>query len=153
MSKVAERLALVAQFRRSAEVALLARVVVIGMSVPVLMRLPLPRLAAVLSAATGGATRTPGPSGRDVERVVACVEAAQRALSPVVASGCLTRGVTLYWLLRRAGAPVELCFGVGRPTEDLAWHCWLVRDGRPYLEPSYSAACFDALYRIPPSGP
>ena len=82
--------------------------------------------------------------------MAACVGAAQRALAPVVRSGCLTRGVTLYWLLRRAGVPVELCFGVGRPGEELAGHCWLTRDGRPYLEPADAPAYFDALYRIPP---
>ena len=117
MSRLARRLAHLTQFRRPAEVALLARVVTIGMTVPLLMRLPLPRLAAVLSFATRRAGRTGEPSEEEVERMAACVGAAQRALAPVVRSGCLTRGVTLYWLLRRAGAPVALCFGVGRPGE------------------------------------
>ena len=84
---------------------------------------------------------------------MARVEAAQRALAPVVASGCLTRGVTLYWLPRRASIPVELCFGVGRPNEQLTGHCRLVRDGRPHLEPVDSPPCFDALHRIPPPQP
>ena len=153
LSRLAERLAPLAQFRRPLEVALLARIVTVGMTVPLLMRLPLPRLAAVLGATTGRANGTRVPSEGEAERMAACVTTAQRALSPVVRSGCVTRGVTLYWLLRRAGAPVELCFGMGRPGEDLVGHCWLVRDGLPYLEPADSPACFDALYRIPPPQP
>jgi hypothetical protein len=149
LSKLAERLALLAQFRRLPEFGLLVRVVTVAMTVPLLLRLPLPRLAAVLSVVTGKGNITAGPSDEEVNRIVACVEAAQRAAHPLVRSGCLTRGLTLYWLLRRAGATVELCFGVGRVGHEFAAHCWLVRDGRPYLEPAESPACFEAIYRIP----
>ena len=152
MSRLTRRLAPLTEFHRPADVVLLARVICISMTVPLLMRLPLPRLAAVLSIATR-VGRSRGLSGREPERMAACVAAAQRSLAPVVRSGCLTRGVTLYWLLRRAGVPVELCFGVGRPGAELAGHCWLTRNGRPYLEPADAPACFDALYRIPPPQP
>ncbi len=151
MSKLAERLDTLAEFRRPSELGLLVRVVTVAMTVPVLVRLPLPRLAAVLSVVTAKSDVTAGPPEEEVTRIVSCVEAAQRAAAPLVRSGCLTRGLTLYWLLRRGGAPVELCFGVGRLGHEFAGHCWLVRDGRPYLEPGDSPACFEAVYRIPPA--
>jgi hypothetical protein len=48
---------------------------------------------------------------------------------------CLRRAAVLYFLLRRAGRPVELWVGVRRvPAGALDAHAWLVRDGRPYLE-------------------
>ncbi|MEO7555591.1 MAG: lasso peptide biosynthesis B2 protein [Acidimicrobiales bacterium] len=133
--------------------ALLVRVVAIGASVPLLMRLSLPRLAAVLSMATGRTGMSGCPSEDHVQRVATCVAAVQGGRVPLVRSGCLTRGVTLYWLLRRAGVPVELCFGMDKVDGELAGHCWLVRDGRPYLEPAEFPDSFPAFYRIPAPRP
>lgn len=53
---------------------------------------------------------------------------------------CLNRSVVLYYLLRAAGRPVELCIGVtrtvgGGPGPHMAAHAWLVLDDAPYLEP------------------
>ena len=53
---------------------------------------------------------------------------------PLVRPGCLTRGVTLYYALRRAGDDVSLCFGVGEDGGQTAGHCWLDKAGRPLLE-------------------
>jgi hypothetical protein len=59
------------------------------------------------------------------------------AARPLVRRGCLTRGLTLYASLRRAGVDVQLTFGMG-PTgaavDGYDGHCWLVLDGEPYLE-------------------
>lgn len=49
---------------------------------------------------------------------------------------CLKRAAVLYYLLRRAGRPVELCIGVHKTgASPVAAHAWLVRAGQPYLEP------------------
>lgn len=49
---------------------------------------------------------------------------------------CLKRATVLYYLLRRAGRPVELLIGVHKKGEaPLGAHAWLVRGGAPYLEP------------------
>ncbi len=49
---------------------------------------------------------------------------------------CLKRAAVLYYLLRRAGRPVELWIGVQKHgPSPLAAHAWLVRSGQPYLEP------------------
>lgn len=49
---------------------------------------------------------------------------------------CLKRAAVLYYLLRRAGRPVELWIGVHKTgPAALGAHAWLVRSGAPYLEP------------------
>ncbi len=63
------------------------------------------------------------------ERVAAVVEVAQQLAHPVVRRGCVTRGVSLYWLLGRDD--LRLCFGIGGPADDFFGHCWLERDGEP----------------------
>jgi Transglutaminase-like superfamily len=48
---------------------------------------------------------------------------------------CLKRAAVLYYVLRRAGRPVELWIGVHKTGPDpLGAHAWLVRGGEPYLE-------------------
>ena len=75
--------------------------------VPLLTRLPLPRLAAVLEP-RGRNRRIPRTT---VERVVRAVDAGLARGKPVVRPGCLTRAVTRYWFLRRAGFDAVLVFG------------------------------------------
>jgi hypothetical protein len=127
---------------------LLPRVVCFAAVVPALTRLPLPRLTALLAKADG--KRRSGRAYRP-SQVVRCVEAAQRWGRPFVRGGCLTRGVTLYWFLRRNGCPVELCFGVGPVDGDIAGHCWLVLDGEAFCERSAPDERFVIVYRIPGS--
>lgn len=76
---------------------------------------------------------------------------APRIGRPLVRSGCLTRGVTLYWFLRRAGLEVELRFGLDPDDAgDLTdGHCWLTLDGEPYLEPRDPRPRFTEVYRLP----
>jgi hypothetical protein len=66
---------------------------------------------------------------------------------------CLKRAAVLYYVLRRAGRPVELCIGVRRDATQPAGvgaHAWLVRDGAPYLEPSdHSWRQHSAIARFP----
>jgi Transglutaminase-like superfamily len=48
---------------------------------------------------------------------------------------CLKRAAVLYYVLRRAGRPVELWIGVQKAAANpLGAHAWLVRNGEPYLE-------------------
>ena len=128
------------------EVLLFAYIAAFASSVPLLMRLPLPRLAALLN-------RPPArrrPSAAAAQRLEALVALAPRVGHPVVRAGCLTRGVTLFWFLRRAGIDVELCFGLDPADGDAAdGHCWLVRDGRPFLERADPRWRFAEIFRMP----
>ena len=50
---------------------------------------------------------------------------------------CLRRASVLYYLLRSAGRPVDLCIGVRRDERgELLAHAWLLHEGGLYLEPA-----------------
>jgi hypothetical protein len=123
----------------------LIQVCLFAVSVPATTSLPLPRLAALL-------TRPPRPCPLDpdeVERLQRVTTLAPRIASPLVRSGCLTRGLTLFWFLRRAGLDVELRFGLDPGDAGTAdGHCWLALDGEPYLE-RQDTRRFAELYRLP----
>lgn len=68
------------------------------------------------------------------------VDAWQRRLPWPWRFTCLKRATILYALLKRSGVDVQLHIGVRRePDRTIAAHAWLMRNGRPYLEPSGSA--------------
>jgi Transglutaminase-like superfamily len=124
--------------------AFTSRVVVFAISVPLLGRLGFHRLKRIL----GSTLETPLDGG-DAERLTARLDRALMLGWPVVKRTCLVRGVTRCYFLRRAGFDVQLTFGIaardGRPTG----HCWLVKDGQPFLEPSDPRSKFTALHTIP----
>jgi hypothetical protein len=119
---------------------------VFAATVPRLMRLPLPRFAALV-------TRPPRPTHRpaaEIERLERLATLATRIGAPLVRTGCLTRGVTLFWFLRRAGVDVELRFGLDVADPDAAdGHCWLALDDEPYMEKVDPRERFAELYRFP----
>lgn len=94
-----------------------------------LARLPLSRLDALLKArrSRAGAPERVELAARRVERVLWWTRRPLRHT-------CLTRGLTRYYFLRRAGADVRLVFGVS--PADGTGHCWIVRDGQIYREPT-----------------
>jgi hypothetical protein len=124
---------------------LLARVSVFAAAVPALLRLSLPRLATLLVRPTS--SRAPDP--QTLARLERVVTLAPRIAHPVVRSGCLTRGLTLYWFLRRAGLDVQLHFGLESDTENMRYgHCWLTLDGEPYLEQQDPRRRFTDIYQL-----
>ena len=115
-------------------------------AVPVLVRLPLAALARVLEPAR--------PRARaDAERrrrTGAAVEAVLGVRSPLVGTTCLTRALTRYYFLRRAGAAVSLHFGVGVVGGAYAGHCWLTADGEPLRAARDPRPLFAETDRIAP---
>ena len=111
---------------------LFLRIFLFAAAVPFLMRRKLARVAALLEPHTAPQPVDPV----QVKRIAAYVETAMRCGKPLVRSGCLTRGLTRYYFFRRAGLDVSLHFGMGRigKKKEFMGHCWLVRDGQPYLE-------------------
>lgn len=136
--------------RSPSELLLFARVTAFAACVPVMVRLSLPRLAALLRAKGGESCEGAAEKAAQVTR---CVDLAQDVASPVVHRGCLTRGVTLFWFLSRAGYPVELCFGIGRIGTEMAGHCWITIDGVAFCERADPEDRFSVLYRIPARSP
>jgi hypothetical protein len=143
---VRSRLGALRELRGVHEVALFAYLVTFASVVPLIMRLPLPRLAALITRTP----RRPPASTAEVERLAHLTALAPRFGRPVVRSGCLTRGVTLFWFLRRAGLDVELRFGIDpADADDADGHCWLALGGEPFLEKVDPRPRFAEVYRLP----
>ena len=147
-SRLASRRAVLEQVKRPGDAVLVGRILAVAAVVPLLMRLPLPRVSSLLEPRR--VPRHPTPAQEDrIARLVLAVLSAGR---PLVRRGCLTRGVTLYYFLRRAGADVSLCFGMGTSTEKadgFDGHCWLSKQGEPYLEPRDPRPLYTPMYAFP----
>lgn len=110
-----------------------------------LSRLRLPLLARLLEP-----RRPPlGVNNARVDRVVRLIDPVIQFGRPLVRPGCLTRGITLYYFLRRAGLDVTLDFGMGRMGDEFGGHCWITKDGEPYLETLDPRLVFAHMYRMP----
>jgi hypothetical protein len=110
---------------------------------PAVARLRPSRLVRVLTLATRR-------SARDVRaNAVTNVERALGIVGRVRPQSCLTRGITRFVLLRRAGIPVELVFGVCASAGNEGGHCWLEVDGEPYLETTDPREAFPEVFRVP----
>lgn len=93
------------------------------------------------------------PIDADPDTIVRLVDGVMRVGAPLVRPGCLTRGVTLYYFLRRAGEPVSLQFGIGELDGEPVGHCWLIKGGEPFLEARDPRPVFQSLYTFPAQGP
>jgi Transglutaminase-like superfamily len=127
---------------------LFLRIFVFAATVPYLLRLKLSRVASVLEP--GG--NSVAVEEDTVRRIAAYTETVIRRGNPLVRRGCLTRGLTRYYFLRRAGMDVALCFGMGRPNGEFMGHCWLVKDGEPFLEVEDPRPLYAEMYCVSPSG-
>ena len=131
--------------------AALLRVLLFAIAVPTLFRLRLPRLNRLLAAPGPPVDPPPGASVK-AEQIIRCVELARAVGNPLVRPRCLTRAVTLFYFLRRAGLDLTLCFGAAR--HDGHWlaaagHCWLARNGQPFLEARDPRLNFIPIYWLP----
>jgi hypothetical protein len=146
LGNVAHRLRGFDELRSAREAMLFVYVSAFAAIVPLLMRMPLPRIAALLTRPPRRRTAT----GAEIERLNRLTALAPRVAYPLVRTGCLTRGVTLFWFLRRAGLDVELRFGLDTGhAADPDGHCWLALNGEPFLEKGDPRPRFAELYRLP----
>jgi hypothetical protein len=119
-----------------------------ALAVPLLLRTRLDRLGARLTPAA------PSPAApvprQEAEALARAIDRLLLAGRPLVRSGCLTRGITRYRFLRRAGVPVALHFGMTAMTAEAdAGHCWLTLDGDPLGEPRDPRPLYVEMLRIP----
>jgi hypothetical protein len=124
------------------------RILTVAVTVPFLMRLPLRHVGRLLEPRH--ATHTTDPAA-----VAALIDRVESVLSrgrPVIRSGCLVRAVTLFYFLRRAGVDIELLFGTGAPQGEFEGHCWLMKDGQPFLEKVDPRGDFKEICSIPATG-
>jgi hypothetical protein len=142
------RLRVLRQLRRPGDVLLFARILFFAAAIPALLRLKLSRLEALLEPKRTLRTTEPATA----RKVVTYLDYVLQAGSPLVRGGCLTRGLTLYFFLRRAGLDVALCFGMGKVEGRFTGHCWLVKDGEPFLEMKDPRPLFAEVYVMPRGG-
>lgn len=118
-----------------------AAIVVFAVATRLIARIPPARLQRLLEP------RRTRPA--DAEVVAARVERVLSRTQPMLRHTCLTRGLTRYFFLRRAGAEVELVFGLGEVDGRPEGHCWIVRDGAVYREADDPRAHFEPIYVMP----
>lgn len=150
-ARVRRRLIMLRQLSTPSEWGLFLRVLAFAALVPLLFHLRLPLLSRLLSR--------PIPPNVDprlcadkTEQIIRCVNLARAIGRPLVNERCLTRAVTLYYFLRGAGLELTLCFGAACANGRLiqtAGHCWLMKDGVPFLEPRNPVCNFVPIYWLP----
>jgi len=123
---------------------LFVRIFLLAMVVPLLMRISLPRLKSLLDP------RFPlgVPDQTRAQKIVSYTDHAIRMGKPLIRSSCLTRGITLYYFLLRAGLEVDLCFGTGELEGEFVAHCWLVKEEQPFLEARDPRTFLTEVYRF-----
>ena len=130
---------------------LFLRVLAFATAVPLLFNLKLSVLRQMLERRIRSA-RHRGHDSSHSDQIIRCVEIVQAVGHPLVRPRCLTRAVTLYYFLRRAGMDLDLCFGAARKEGQLveaAGHCWLNREGEPFLEERDPRPSFLPIYWLP----
>jgi len=133
--------------RHISNTILFLRIFAFAAAVPYLLKLKLSRVGGVLEPGRNIAVQED-----TARRITAYIEIAIRSGQPLVRRGCLTRGLTRYYFLRRAGVDVALCFGMGGRDEEFMGHCWLVKDGEPFLEAEDPRLRYVEMYRVSPEG-
>ena len=123
------------------------RVLLFGLSVPFLLRRGPERMARLLEPST---PVQPKADPAAAEALARRIDYWLRAGWPFIRRGCLTRGLTRYRFLREAGFDVSLRFGIGEVNGKLEGHCWLVQDGRPFLEKRDPRPIYTETWRIGP---
>ncbi len=125
-----------------ADAWLAAQVVAFAAAVPLLMRVPLPRLMPRITPRAPRAV-----DHRSAFKATVFALAFMRRFGRATANPCLHRSLTLYHFLRRFGVPVELHFGFD-PRSDLG-HAWVSHRGEPLYEGEDPAERYREMLRFP----
>ncbi|MBX3011474.1 MAG: lasso peptide biosynthesis B2 protein [Caldilineaceae bacterium] len=144
MASMRARLAHLRRLKPPRNYLLLLHILGVAMVAPWLLRLPMKRVAKLVTPAQP--RRTPEP--QRIAQIVAYTDTVLRACQPLVQDRCLTRGLTLYYFLRRHGLPVALQFGVGYVDQAFTGHCWLEEGGVPFAEAQDPYLLFKPTYRL-----
>jgi len=128
-----------------ADLYLLMHIFLFAVSVPALLRLNISRLQWVLEP---DELPTPVDPAR-VQKITSYVKLLMNADMPFIRPGCLTRGITLYYFLKRSGVDLSLSFGLGKVEGQYVGHCWLTLNGTPYLERRDPRPGFTEILSLP----
>lgn len=145
----ADRVRALRQLDSPPDLLLLLRILVYAAAVPALT---MTRLTSWERFAGGGGRGGADGGPEAVKKTVAYFDAVLISFRPLVRSGCLVRGLTLYHFLRKAGVDVSLRFGFVRFDDSVTGHCWLVKNGRPFLEPDRPDVAYTETFQLPMIG-
>ena len=135
------------QVRSPTNAVFLLEVLGFAVFVPLMMRMRISHIERVLARL---GSRRPRPDAPDVvETVRRHVQLARAIGAPFIGSDCLTRGLTLCYFLRRAGVDVALSFGMAKIQGRFTGHCWLVKDGAPFLESEDPLGLYTPVLSVP----
>src|SRR5262245_38757044 len=126
-----------------ADAFLLARIFAFAVSLPVVLRFKLRTTASFAEPRRPRASAAP----EAIDVIIRYVEAV--CANRFVRAECLVRGLTLYHFLREAGLRLSLVFGVGEVDGRTTGHCWLLKDGQPFLEPHDPTPNFTVVTALP----
>ena len=140
--KIITRLKLLRELRRPGDIFLFLQIFLFAAAVPVLGRLSLLRLESMLEPKH----RSPCPGPARIQKIIDTVDLVLQFGKPLIGARCLTRGLTLYYFLRRSGFDVTLCFGIENFENRFYGHCWLVKDGAPFSEPGDPRSMYTSVY-------
>ena len=144
-SKVRRQLDTLREVKTPNDILLVLRLYFFIAISPALLRLKIPRLATILEPKQC----LPPANHSRIQKIIRYVDLIFQVGSPTGSSVCLTRGITLYYFLRRVGLDVAICFGMGTVEENYVGHCWLVRNWEPFLETQDPRLLFTEVYRFP----
>jgi hypothetical protein len=144
-SKLASRLGGLKHIHSLDDLVLFVRMLLLAMVVPLFMRLRLPRAVALLEPKRLPVT----VDEARIEQIMRLMRPVLQVGRPLIRPDCLTRSLTYYYFLRRAGLDVGLRFGIGQMPDSFEGHCWLVKDGEPFLEVTDPRPFFSEIYRFP----
>lgn len=120
---------------------LLLQVLSVATLVPLLARLPLPRLMRLFDA-PARRRADPERAARAATFVRGYLRRRSRHPNP-----CLVRSLTLFHFLRREGVRVDIHFGIEPATRK--GHAWISHVGEPLLEPEDPTKRYLEMYRYP----
>jgi hypothetical protein len=146
-SNVIRRLSVARELAGRGDPLLTLHIILFAAAVPALLRLKIARLQSLLERA--GIATAANPAR--VQKVISRVESVLQLGGPLYRRKCLSRGLTLFYFLRKEGVDVTLCFGMGKVAGEFEGHCWLVKDGEPFLEAEDPRSFFTAIHSIPRS--
>lgn len=132
--------------RTPSDGALLCAVSLFVLLTPLLLRLNLKRLLPLIDVRTS----RPARAHTYALRLEQLVDGALAGLRPLFGSYCLSRGLTLFFFLRRAGFAPTLHFGMGKVDGNFSGHCWLELEGKPFLEKT-PPTLFRSVYTYVPA--
>jgi hypothetical protein len=142
LQKIITRLKLLGRLHRPGDIFLFLRIFLFAAAVPALGRLSLLKLEQLLKPKHRSLSAEPA----GIQKMIDYVDLVLRFGKPMIRSRCLTRGLTLYYFLRRAGLDVTLCFGLENFENRYHGHCWLVKDGVPFSEPKDPRSMYTSVH-------